>query len=129
MTELNVLGEELEGCSTDPLTGFYRDGSCQSGPEDIGLHTVCAVVTSEFLEHQRRIGNDLTTPMPQFMFPGLRPGDRWCVTARNWLRAHDDGMAAPLVLASTHEATLEIISVEILQQYAVDVPSDPGALG
>jgi hypothetical protein len=129
MTELNVLGEELEGCSTDPLTGFYRDGSCQSGPEDIGLHTVCAVVTSEFLEHQRRIGNDLTTPMPQFMFPGLRPGDRWCVTARNWLRAHDDGMAAPLVLASTHEATLEVISLDVLQQYAVDVPSDPGALG
>jgi hypothetical protein len=129
MTELNVLGEELEGCSTDPLTGFYRDGSCQSGPEDIGIHTVCAVVTSEFLEHQRRIGNDLTTPMPQFMFPGLRPGDRWCVTARNWLRAHDDGMAAPLVLASTHEATLEVISLDVLQQYAVDVPSDPGALG
>lgn len=129
MTELNVLGEELEGCSTDPLTGFYRDGSCQTGPEDIGLHTVCAVVTSEFLEHQRRIGNDLTTPMPQFMFPGLRPGDRWCVTARNWLRAHDDGMAAPLVLASTHEATLEVISLDVLQQYAVDVPSDPGALG
>jgi hypothetical protein len=129
MTELNVLGEELEGCSADPLTGFYRDGSCQSGPEDIGLHTVCAVVTSEFLEHQRRIGNDLTTPMPQFMFPGLRPGDRWCVTARNWLRAHDDGLAAPLVLASSHEATLEVISLDVLQQYAVDVPSDPGALG
>jgi hypothetical protein len=128
MTELNVLGQELEGCSTDPLTGFYRDGSCQSGPEDIGLHTVCAVVTADFLQHQKQIGNDLTTPMPQFMFPGLSPGDRWCVTARNWLRAHDDGMAAPVVLASTHEATLEVISLEVLQRYAVDVPSDPGAL-
>ena len=128
MTELNVLGQELEGCSTDPLTGFYRDGSCQTGPEDIGLHTVCAVVTSEFLQHQKQIGNDLTTPMPQFMFPGLTPGDRWCVTARNWLRAHDDGVAAPVVLASTHEATLEVISLKVLQKYAVDVPSDPGAL-
>jgi uncharacterized protein (DUF2237 family) len=128
MTELNVLGEELEGCSTDPLTGFYRDGSCQTGPEDFGLHTICAVVTSEFLQHQKQIGNDLTTPMPQFMFPSLSPGDRWCVTAGNWLRAHHDGVAAPVVLASTHEATLELISLEVLQRYAVDVPSDPGAL-
>jgi uncharacterized protein len=126
--ELNVLGGELEGCSTDPLTGFYRDGACQTGPEDIGLHTICAVVTAEFLEHQRQIGNDLTTPMPQFMFPGLRPGDRWCVTARNWLRAHHDGAAAPVVLASTHIATLEVVPLDVLQKYAVDVPTDPGAL-
>lgn len=129
MSELNVLGGDLEGCSTDPLTGFYRDGTCQTGPEDIGLHTICAVVTSEFLEHQRQIGNDLITPMPQFMFPGLRPGDRWCVTARNWLRAHQDGAAAPVVLASTHLATLEVVPLDVLQQYAVDVPTDPGALG
>ena len=128
MSELNVLGGELEGCGTDPLTGFYRDGTCQTGPEDIGLHTICAVVTSEFLDHQRRIGNDLTTAMPQFMFPGLRPGDRWCVTARNWLRAHHDGAAAPVVLASTHIGTLEIVPLDVLQEYAVDVPSDPGAL-
>ncbi|CAN5776195.1 DUF2237 domain-containing protein [soil metagenome] len=128
MSELNVLGGELEGCSNDPMTGFYRDGSCQSGPEDIGLHSICAVVTAEFLEHQRRIGNDLTTPMPQFMFPGLRPGDRWCVTARNWLRAHHDGAAAPVVLASTHLATLEVVPLNVLQEYAVDVPSDPGSL-
>lgn len=128
MSELNVIGGELEGCGTDPLTGFYRDGACQTGPEDIGLHTICAVVTSEFLEHQRRIGNDLITPMPQFMFPGLRPGDRWCVTARNWLRAHQDGAAAPVVLASTHLATLEVISLDTLRQYAVDVPTDPGGL-
>jgi hypothetical protein len=128
MPELNVLGGELEGCGTDPLTGFYRDGTCQTGPEDIGLHTICAVVTSEFLEHQRRIGNDLITPMPQFMFPGLRPGDRWCVTARNWLRAHQDGAAAPVVLASTHLATLEVIPLDVLEKYAVDVPTDPGGL-
>lgn len=128
MSELNVLGGELEGCGTDPLTGFYRDGTCQTGPEDIGLHTICAVVTSEFLEHQRRIGNDLITPMPQFMFPGLRPGDRWCVTARNWLRAHQDGAAAPVVLASTHLATLEVIPLDVLEKYAVDVPTDPGGL-
>jgi hypothetical protein len=128
MSELNVLGGDLEGCSTDPLTGFYRDGTCHTGPEDIGLHTICAVVTSEFLEHQRRIGNDLITPMPQFMFPGLRPGDRWCVTARNWLRAHQDGAAAPVVLASTHLATLEVIPLDVLEKYAVDVPTDPGGL-
>lgn len=128
MSELNVLGSELEGCSTDPLTGFYRDGTCQTGPEDIGLHTICAVVTSEFLEHQRQIGNDLITPMPQFMFPGLRPGDRWCVTARNWLRAHQDGAAAPVVLASTDLGTLEVVPLDVLQKYAVDVPADPGAL-
>jgi uncharacterized protein (DUF2237 family) len=128
MSELNVLGGELEGCGTDPLTGFYRDGACQTGPEDIGLHTICAVVTSEFLQHQRRIGNDLVTPMPQFMFPGLRPGDRWCVTARNWMRAHQDGAAAPVVLASTHLATLEVIPLDVLEKYAVDVPTDPGGL-
>jgi uncharacterized protein (DUF2237 family) len=128
MSELNVIGGELEGCGTDPLTGFYRDGACQTGPEDIGLHTICAVVTSEFLQHQRRIGNDLVTPMPQFMFPGLRPGDRWCVTARNWMRAHQDGAAAPVVLASTHLATLEVIPLDVLEKYAVDVPTDPGGL-
>lgn len=128
MSELNVLGGELEGCGTDPLTGFYRDGVCQTGPEDIGLHTICAVVTSEFLEHQRQIGNDLITPMPQFLFPGLSPGDRWCVTARNWLRAHHDGAAAPVVLASTHLGTLGVVPLDVLQKYAVDVPADPGSL-
>jgi uncharacterized protein (DUF2237 family) len=98
----NVLGGELEPCGTDPVTGFFRDGCCNTGPEDLGLHTICAVVTSEFLAHQRSIGNDLATPMPQYHFPGLLPGDRWCVTAVNWLRAHQDGAAAPVVLASTH---------------------------
>ena len=84
------------------MTGFYRDGCCSTGPEDLGSHTICAVVTAEFLEHQRSIGNDLSTPMEQFRFPGLVPGDRWCVTATNWLRAHHDGAAAYVVLASTH---------------------------
>ena len=83
--EVNVLGEPLLGCSTDPVTGFYRDGSCATGPQDVGSHTICAVVTDEFLEHQARIGNELRIPMPRFSFPGLRAGDRWCVTARNWL--------------------------------------------
>ena len=87
----NVLGGPLQPCGTDPLTGFFRDGCCSTGPEDIGLHTICAVVTAEFLEHQRAIGNDLSTPMPAYRFPGLVPGDRWCVTAVNWLRAHRDG--------------------------------------
>ncbi len=128
MTDRNVLGTPLQPCGDDPVTGFYRDGSCTSGAEDVGRHTVCAVVTRDFLDHQRRIGNDLTTPVPQFRFPGLVPGDRWCVTALNWLRAYGDGVAAPVVLASTHSRTLEVIPMEALQSHAVDVPSDPGAL-
>jgi uncharacterized protein (DUF2237 family) len=109
----------------DPVTGFYRDGCCSTGPEDLGSHTICAAVSAEFLEHQRSIGNDLMTPMPQHSFPGLVPGDRWCVTARNWLRAHHDGAAAAVVLACTHERALEIVPLDILQRYAVDVPADP----
>ena len=95
------------------------------GTEDIGSHTICAVVTAEFLEHQRSIGNDLSTPMPQYRFPGLVPGDRWCVTAVNWLRAYEDGAAAYVVLASTHERALEIVPLTALQEHAVDVPADP----
>ena len=123
-----MLGEELQPCGTDPITGFYRDGCCNTGPEDLGSHTVCAVVTAEFLEHQRSIGNDLTTAMPQFNFPGLVPGDRWCVTATNWARAHHAGAAAPVVLASTNEAVLELVPLAALREHAVDVPADPGAL-
>lgn len=123
-----MLGGELERCSTDPLTGFFRDGCCRTGPEDLGSHTICAVVTAEFLEHQRSIGNDLSTPMPQYRFPGLVPGDRWCVTAANWLRAHEAGAAAFVVLAATHERALDIVALEILKRYAVDVPADPGSL-
>lgn len=128
MTHRNVLGGELEPCSSDPLTGFYRDGCCTWGPEDVGNHSICAVMTEEFLDHQRSLGNDLSTPMPQYRFPGLVPGDRWCVTAVNWLRAHLDGVAAPVVLASTHEHTLEIVPLDILRQHAVDVPADPSSL-
>src|ERR1700742_5058445 len=109
MDERNVWGRPLEPCGTDPVTGFYRDGCCSTGPEDVGLHTICAVVTAEFLEHQRSVGNDLSTPMPQFRFPGLMPGARWCVPAVNWLRAHSDGCAAPVVLAATHKQTLDVV--------------------
>lgn len=129
MADRNVLGTELESCGADPLTGFYRDGDCRTGPEDLGSHTVCAVVTAEFLDHQRGIGNDLITPMPMYHFPGLTPGDRWCVTAANWLRAHDAGVGAPVVLASTHERALEVIPLADLQEHGVDVPADPGVLG
>ena len=123
-----MLGGELEPCSNNPVTGFYRDGCCNTGPEDLGSHTICAVVTAEFLEHQRSIGNDLMTPVPAYQFPGLAPGDRWCVTAVNWLRAHLDGAAAPVVLASSHEGALQIVPLETLRAHAVDVPPDPGAL-
>ncbi len=126
--ERNVVGGELEACGTEPLTGFFRDGSCSTGPDDVGSHTICAVVTGEFLEHQRSIGNDLSTPRPAYRFPGLVPGDRWCVTARNWARAHRDGAAAPVVLASTNEAVLRVVPLATLRQHAVDVPADPSPL-
>jgi len=128
VTDRNVLGGELEPCGTDPLTGFYRDGCCTTGPEDVGSHTICAVVTAEFLAHQRSVGNDLSTPLPAYGFPGLQPGDRWCVVAARWLQAHEAGMAAPVVLASTHERALEIAPLEILRSYAVDVPGDLSSL-
>ena len=128
MPERNVIGSDLQPCSIDPITGWFRDGTCETAPEDLGSHTICAVVTNEFLEHQRTAGNDLITPMPEYQFPGLKPGDRWCVTARNWLRAHRDGVAAPVVLASTHERALQIVPLEVLAEQAVDVPDDPGIL-
>ena len=128
MSERNVLGGELEPCGTEPMTGFFRDGCCSTGPEDRGSHTICAVVTPEFLEHQERIGNDLSTPMPQFGFVGLHPGDRWCVTALNWARAFQDGAAAPVVLASTNEDVLRIVPLDVLRSVAVDVPDDLSAL-
>jgi len=124
VSDRNVLGGPLEPCGSEPLTGFYRDGCCSSGPEDRGLHTICAVMTADFLDHQRSIGNDLVTPAPAYRFPGLVPGDRWCVTARNWLRAHEDSRAAPVVLASTHERTLEVVPLEALLEHKVDVPDD-----
>ncbi len=123
-----MLGGELETCGTDPVTGFFRDGCCNTGPQDVGSHTICAVVTAEFLAHQRAIGNDLATPVPQYDFPGLVPGDRWCVTARNWLRAWEDGAAAFVVLAATNERVLDLVPFDALSELAVDVPADPGAL-
>jgi len=128
VTERNVLGAELQPCGTDPVTGFFRDGCCRTGPEDLGSHTICAVVTAEFLQHQRGIGNDLSTPMPAYGFPGLVPGDRWCVTAVNWARAYRAGVAAPVVLASTHEAVLSIVPLAALQEHAIDVPPDASSL-
>jgi uncharacterized protein len=124
VTEHNVLGGELQPCGTEPMTGFFRDGCCRTGPEDRGSHTICAVVTEAFLDHQRGIGNDLSTPMPDYGFPGLVPGDRWCVTALNWARAHRDGAAAHVVLASTNAAVLAFVPLEALREHAVDVPDD-----
>lgn len=127
-SERNVLGGDLEPCGVDPVTGFYRDGSCATGPDDVGSHTVCAVVTAEFLEHQRAVGNDLVTPRPEYLFPGLRPGDRWCVVAVRWLQAYQAGVAAPVVLASTNVGALDVVPLEALREHAVDVPPDLSAL-
>jgi uncharacterized protein (DUF2237 family) len=129
MSQRNVLGGELEPCGSDPLTGFYRDSTCTVGPEDLGVHGVCAVMTSEFLDHQQQVGNDLVTPRPEWSFPGLVPGDRWCVVAARWEQAYADGVAAPVVLASTSELALQLIPPEHLVEHAVDVPDDPRALG
>lgn len=126
--ERNVLGGELQLCGTDPVTGFFRDGCCNTGEDDVGSHTICAVMTREFLDHQRSIGNDLTAAMPMYGFPGLVPGDRWCVTAVNWARAYAAGVAAPVVLAATNAAVLDLVPLEALQEHAVDVPDDPGSL-
>jgi uncharacterized protein (DUF2237 family) len=127
-TERNVLGGPLEVCGTEPLTGFYRDGACRTGPDDLGSHTVCTVVSREFLALQRELGNDLTTPRPEYGFPGLRPGDRWCVVATRWLQAYRAGTAAGVVLAATNERSLEIVPLSALRQYAVDVPDDASGL-
>jgi uncharacterized protein (DUF2237 family) len=120
----NVLGGPLEPCGTEPVTGFYRDGCCTSGPEDFGSHTVCAVVSAEFLDLQRELGNDLVTARPEYGFPGLRPGDRWCVVAVRWLQAYQAGAAAGVVLAATNERALDVVPLEALRQHAVDVPDD-----
>ncbi len=124
-----MLGGALEPCGMDPVTGFYRDGSCSTGPEDLGNHTICAVVTAEFLDHQRQVGNDLSTPRPEYQFRGLTPGDRWCVVADRWLQAYADGVPSPVVLASTNARTLEIVPISALREHAVDVPLDPSSLG
>lgn len=127
-TERNVLGGPLDPCGTDPMTGYFRDGSCACGPHDPGLHAVCAVMTPEFLAHQSSVGNDLVTPHPEWHFPGLVPGDRWCVVAARWLQAYAAGAAAPVVLAATSERALQVVPLEALKQHAVDVPDDPASL-
>lgn len=128
MTDRNVLGGPLQPCGTEPLTGYYRDGCCQSDSDDVGNHSVCAVLSSEFLAQQYRAGNDLVTPRPEYEFPGLRPGDRWCVCADRWLQAYAAGVAPPVVLAATHERATEVIPLEALREHAADVPSDPSSL-
>ncbi|HLZ84107.1 MAG TPA: DUF2237 domain-containing protein [Caulobacteraceae bacterium] len=120
-TARNVLGGELEPCSVDPVTGFYRNGCCETGPEDVGQHTVCAVMTEAFLAFSMAAGNDLSTPRPEFDFPGLKPGDRWCVCAPRWKEALDAGAAPPVVLAATHEEVLAITPLGVLKDHAVRV--------
>ena len=119
-TARNVLGGKLEPCSRNPVTGFFRNGCCETGPDDLGLHTVCAVMTAEFLAYSKSVGNDLSTPQPAYHFPGLKPGDRWCLCAPRWKEALDDGQAPPLVLESTHEETLAIVPLGVLRDYAAD---------
>jgi uncharacterized protein len=118
--DCNVLGGPLEACSTEPRTGFFRDGSCNTGPDDVGLHVVCAQMTAEFLAYSRARGNDLSTPVPEFGFPGLRPGDRWCLCAGRWREARDDGVAPPVILAATHEETLAVVPLDELKRHALD---------
>ena len=115
----NVLGQPLATCGCDPTTGFYRDGSCHTGTDDLGVHTVCCIVSADFLAASKRLGNDLSTPMPQYGFPGLKPGDRWCVCPARWLDVLEAGAACPIVLEATHENTLRIVPFELLIQHAV----------
>ena len=117
----NVLGERLESCSVDPVTGFFRNGCCDTSPEDVGSHTVCVVMTAEFLAFSKARGNDLSTPMPQFGFPGLKPGDRWCLCAPRWQEALDAGRAPRVVLRATHEGALRYCTLADLKRHAVDL--------
>jgi len=116
----NVLGTELETCSMDPVTGFYRDGCCNTGGSDMGLHTVCIEVTADFLKFSKQQGNDLSTPFPQYEFPGLQPGDRWCLCVERWKEALEAGMAPHVKLDACHISTLEFVDLEDLQQYAIE---------
>jgi len=114
----NVLGGELKSCSTAPITGFFRNGCCETGPHDMGMHTVCAVMTPEFLSFSKAAGNDLSTPRPDLAFPGLKPGDRWCLCAPRWMEALDAGLAPPLVLDACHEEALAIAPLGVLKDHA-----------
>jgi len=128
MEQKNVQGESLVVCSIEPLTGFFRDGYTNTSADDFGSHTVCAVVTTEFLEHQRSVGNDLITPMPRFGFPGLVPGDRWGVCAGRWMQSYEAGVKAPVVLAATNEAALEHVPLAALVECSADIPPDISGL-
>lgn len=114
----NVLGGPLRDCGTQPLTGYFRDGACRTCPEDLGSHTVCAEVTKEFLAFSKSMGNDLSTPNPEYGFPGLQPGDRWCLCALRWQEAYEAGVAPPVILSATHERALEVLSLESLQNHS-----------
>lgn len=136
--DVNVVGGSLLPCSSDPLTGFYRNGRCSTGPDDRGSHTVAVVLTEDFLRFSKAAGNDLSTPAPQFGFPGLLPGDRWCVCAARWLEAYEAGHAAPVMLGATHRRALDVIPIEALLAHAwhdpgaapdARAPDDPSALG
>lgn len=123
LPEVNVLGGPLEPCSTDPVTGFFRDGHCNTCQADRGSHTVCAVMTDEFLAYSKYFGNDLSTPRPEFSFPGLKDGDKWCLCAARFLQAHSEGVAPKVHLAATHQRALDIVSLEILRDNAADASS------
>lgn len=118
MNSVNIFGEALQPCSVQPMTGFYRDGCCATGPEDTGRHVICAIMTREFLEFTYQQGNDLSTPRPEYRFPGLQPGDRWCLCALRWREAWEAGVAPPVVPECTHEAALRYVPMEVLVQYA-----------
>lgn len=117
--DVNVVGGELQPCSNEPLTGFFRDGCCGTGPDDVGSHTVCAVMTEEFLAFSKAAGNDLSTPRPEWGFDGIQPGDRWCLCAARWLEAYEAGQAPEVVLGATHASALEIVPIEVLTARAV----------
>jgi uncharacterized protein (DUF2237 family) len=119
---INVLGGPLAPCSTQPMTGFFRNGCCDTGPMDRGLHTVCAVMTAEFLALSKYLGNDLSTPRPEYGFAGLKPGDRWCLCAARFLQAHDEGAAPQVNLDATHARTLDVVPLEVLLSYGIDTP-------
>ena len=121
MEQLNVFGEPLELCCDNPITGFTRDGFCRHYPIDRGLHTVCALMTDEFLDFSKAQGNDLSTPMPEFSFPGLKDGDRWCLCAMRWVEAYEHGRAPKIFLRDSHQQILEMVELEILQKFALDL--------
>lgn len=121
MEQKNVFGDKLEVCGYEPMTGFYRDGACNTEQRDLGSHTVCVQVTEDFLNYSKSKGNDLSTPVPEFDFPGLMPGDRWCVCAQRWYEAYKDGVAPKIVLLSTNQKVLDIIPLDILKSAALDL--------